>query len=310
MDMDDFLLSPDGEKQDHRSSFAYETAEVTRARELDRRGRCIEVLITVKTAPQPSRKYDDTVCVAGIALNPFRLVRLYPIAYRHLAQEKKFNKYAIISVKVQAPNNDLRIESLRIDPESIKILGHPLPWDRRAEIVSDTKQTTMCQLLDQVKDNRDGPSLGIVHVREAMNISFKISEGWTDKQLERLKQTEARKQQPKLWGSTAPDPPKLIAPPLIARLEYKCDNPKCSGHHQGILDWELRALMLKETYANQDSEKLRAAIRNNFLTIPSSRDRDLWVYVGNQHDPMKRKTFSVLGMFYPKKEYLPGSRLF
>ena len=45
-----------------------ETLEDARAR--DRLGREIEVLILVKTTPNPSATYEDTVCVAGLALAP------------------------------------------------------------------------------------------------------------------------------------------------------------------------------------------------------------------------------------------------
>jgi hypothetical protein len=34
------------------------------------------VLVTVKTYPHPSQKYDETVCTAGLALGLGRLIRL------------------------------------------------------------------------------------------------------------------------------------------------------------------------------------------------------------------------------------------
>ncbi|CAM3719201.1 hypothetical protein E4A47_04460 [Micrococcus flavus] len=37
-------------------------------KETDRRPKAARVLITVKATPQPSQKYGDTVCVAGIRL--------------------------------------------------------------------------------------------------------------------------------------------------------------------------------------------------------------------------------------------------
>ena len=44
--------------------------DISKARELDQLGREIDVLVVVKTAPIPSEKYKETVCVAGVALDP------------------------------------------------------------------------------------------------------------------------------------------------------------------------------------------------------------------------------------------------
>ena len=75
-----------------------ETLEDARAR--DRLGREIEVLILVKTTPTPSATYEDTVCVAGLALapGPLRWVRLYPVPFRHLHKSTRFTKSAALTV--------------------------------------------------------------------------------------------------------------------------------------------------------------------------------------------------------------------
>ncbi|RRD60723.1 hypothetical protein EII30_05595 [Leucobacter sp. OH1287] len=47
------------------------------------------VLITVKTSPNPSAKYGDTVCVAGIRTDreAYEWIRLYPVNFRWLSAE-------------------------------------------------------------------------------------------------------------------------------------------------------------------------------------------------------------------------------
>lgn len=47
-----------------------------------------KVLITVKSYPSPSRRYGETVCVAGVDLDSGRWVRLYPIPFRDLDKKK------------------------------------------------------------------------------------------------------------------------------------------------------------------------------------------------------------------------------
>lgn len=52
----------------------------------------LKVLITVKTYPIPSKKYDELVCTAGIT-DKGDLVRLYPINFRDLPFSKQYHKY-------------------------------------------------------------------------------------------------------------------------------------------------------------------------------------------------------------------------
>ena len=52
----------------------------------------MRVLITVKTHPIPSSKYDELVCTAGVT-ETGDFVRLYPINFRDLSYDKQYKKY-------------------------------------------------------------------------------------------------------------------------------------------------------------------------------------------------------------------------
>lgn len=73
----------------------------------------LEVLVTVKAAPNPSAKSGETVCVAGLGLSHGRLtsrwVRLYPINFRFLEQDQQFKKYDIIRVRATPATGDTRV---------------------------------------------------------------------------------------------------------------------------------------------------------------------------------------------------------
>jgi hypothetical protein len=60
----------------------------------------MRILITVKAAPNPSERYGETVCVAGLRLDLGHAgwVRLYPINFRDLESDSKFRKYDVVSV--------------------------------------------------------------------------------------------------------------------------------------------------------------------------------------------------------------------
>jgi len=51
-----------------------------------------KILITVKTYPTFSTKYQELVCTAGVNENG-EWRRLYPIPFRQLYKDKKYKKY-------------------------------------------------------------------------------------------------------------------------------------------------------------------------------------------------------------------------
>ena len=50
------------------------------------------VLILCKTYPSPSARYVETSCVAGIS-EAGELMRLYPVPFRLIQDEKQFKKW-------------------------------------------------------------------------------------------------------------------------------------------------------------------------------------------------------------------------
>jgi hypothetical protein len=75
-----------------------------------------EVMITVKTYPNPSETYGETVCVAGVRLDRGdpEWIRLYPVKFRNAEFDSQFKKYDVIRLNGtyhQATDN--RPESFR-----------------------------------------------------------------------------------------------------------------------------------------------------------------------------------------------------
>ena len=63
------------------------------------------VLITVKAYPLPSKKYGDLVCTAGV-LASGEWVRVYPIPFRMLPNERQFTKFQWIELDLERREND------------------------------------------------------------------------------------------------------------------------------------------------------------------------------------------------------------
>lgn len=84
-----------------------------------------KVLITVKTYPAISKKYDELVCTAGF-LEDGTWIRIYPIQFRKKSFDEQYKRYDWIEIDLIKNTSDFRKESYR--PVSydtgIKILGH------------------------------------------------------------------------------------------------------------------------------------------------------------------------------------------
>ncbi len=57
------------------------------------------ICILVKAYPQPSQKYEETVCCAGVTEDG-RFLRLYPIPYRRLKKEQQFQRFDWVEMHI------------------------------------------------------------------------------------------------------------------------------------------------------------------------------------------------------------------
>ena len=83
-----------------------------------------KVLITVMTYPHPSKKYQETVCTAGVTESG-EWIRLYPIDYRYRPGHQKFKKWQWIEVALgeRGHGSDQRVESR--EPDLIFVFDKP-----------------------------------------------------------------------------------------------------------------------------------------------------------------------------------------
>ena len=249
-----------------------------------------KILITVKAYPNPSKKYGETVCCAGIDLSNFQLVRLYPVPFRDLDSDKKFKKYSIIDVKCFPPSDDKRPESLRVDADSINITAlfdtEKGTWKKRKEIVLKVPIKSMCQVYRDAEQS--DLSLGLI---KPVEVSFE----WAKQSLSDQKAREACYAQLSLFNKQKKPIEEI---PLDFYYKFKCANvPECPGHKLSIIDWELRASYRSWRTKYPNEKILLEKIEQQWLEISNAEKRDVYFYVGN----MKRfrQTFMVLGVFYP-----------
>ncbi len=79
------------------------------------------VVILVKAVPNPSQKYGETVCCAGVTAEGQRK-RLYPIRFRHL-QDAKFKRWDWVKFQYRQPRGDTRPESCHVFEDRMDVDG-------------------------------------------------------------------------------------------------------------------------------------------------------------------------------------------
>src|SRR5882724_8635433 len=123
----------------------------------------LKVLITVKTYPIPSSRYDELVCTAGVT-ETGDFIRLYPVNFRDLPFSQQYKKYQWLEVDANKhTGRDSRKESYRPNCDSIRLRGEPIPsknnWADRAKYALAKKSQSMEELHTQQAADRT--SLGI-----------------------------------------------------------------------------------------------------------------------------------------------------
>jgi len=262
------------------------------------------ILITVKTYPKPSGKYGELVCTAGL-LEGENWVRIYPVNYKFLSDDRKYGKYSWIELDLMRNTKDFRPESYRpghgID-EDIKVigkLGTESQWAARKDYILKEVFTSMNELIKLAKSHQN-KSLAVYKPVEI--IDFVIEEDdreWKDKWLAQAKQGNFFEADPNnIRGER----------PLIQKLPYKYSykfigQGDTKPRKLSIEDWEIGALFwncLKRT--NGDETAANDLVRDKyFKTFREKRDLHLFLGTTLEHHGRSRNPFIIIGVFYPPK---------
>lgn len=258
--------------------------------------RTTDVLILVKAYPNLSRRYGEVACIAGIDLEAHRLIRLYPVPFRELAQDKQFSKYQTIRVELRVPSTDRRKESWRVDPDSLAILGPPLDtkkgWRARRSRVEGLIGGTMCETRAEVKTG--GATLKLIRPAKVADLIIE-SVGVDSEKSEMATQSVAQSSLLTIASEAALERKALEAIPYRFKYKYFCEFEGCKGHRQSIVDWEICALFR----AVKGDKNWKQLIRDKWLNEMCRSDKDTAFIVGNHSQ--YPQDFMVLGVWWPPK---------
>ncbi len=263
----------------------------------------LRVLITVKTYPIPSSKYDELVCTAGVTASG-EFIRLYPINFRDLPYIRQYRKYQWIEVDVEKHRGpDQRKESYRPRKDSIRTLGEPIDtnrgtWRDRSLIVLQKRSRSMEWLWDA--QTADNTSLGIIRPRRIHELTYTPAEPeWRPSQTQALRQA-------RIWEDRSASlvPPRKV--PFDFHYRFECEDERCNGHRMSIHDWEVGALFWRDVDQGHSHESAAEQVTKRFYDEICVEDRDTHFYVGTI---LNYANWIVLGLFYPKLiEPAPGDK--
>jgi hypothetical protein len=247
-----------------------------------------KILIVVKTYPNPSTKYYETVCTAGIT-SEGKWIRLYPVSYRELNETQQYNKYDWIEVDVRKQIKDNRPESYRLNDNTITIIGNAPAdhgWLNRKSYLIPLVNKSL-EELNQLKDSQN-ISLGLFKPREIKSFYWeKRDSKWTPAQ-------EAIQSQDRIFTKKLS---KLEKIPYSFHYYFYCNDDNCRGHHLIITDWEIYQAY-RSWNIQYPTEVTLEKMKNKWLNEIFSPTRDSYFIVGTTRQYNK---FIILGIFWPPK---------
>ena len=246
-------------------------------------------LITVRTYPVPSAKSIEASCTAAIT-DDGKWLRLFPVPYRLMDQEKRFTKWQWINVDL-IKAADTRPESYKINPDSITVgeaVGTQDGWRARRAIIEPLRGRSMCRIQHH-RDQHGSPTLGVVRPFQIKRLIIEDAEerDWSPEQLAILKQDTLFQKAPEQT---------LQKIPLDFRYEFRCGDIDCKGHTMLCTDWEMGEAYRR--WRTQYGANWESAFRNKFETEIIDKF-DTHFFVGTVHQYPSR--WIIVGLFYPPK---------
>lgn len=184
-----------------------------------------EAIILIKASPVIGQKHGETVCCAGLDLYG-NWLRMYPVSFRVLEDGKKFRRWDRVRFNWRKPDDDDRIESRRVDSQSLEIIGR-LPDKEKIQFLNKKIVTSLNKELEE------GRSLALL---KPQILDFEINAKSSMKLLEQQNKIDSYHSQEDLFLSKPAIPVKACPYEFI--YKYKTDDGERKGTCQ---DWETEA---------------------------------------------------------------------
>jgi hypothetical protein len=263
-----------------------------------------KVLITVKTYPTISSKYEELVCTAGFRENG-TWIRIYPVQFRKKSYNEQYKKYDWVELDLVKNDSDFRPESYRpcSFDSKIKILKHVNTannWAERKKFILGKIYRNLSELIAEAHDKNSCTSLAVFKPAEILDFTIEpVEREWNEAKLAKL---EAERLQGNLFEQ--PENPFKVVRKLPYRFSYIFKDNQAKQSQLMIEDWEIgqlywNCLAKHKGNENKACEDIRKKYFNDF-----AKTKDLYLFLGTAqlHHFVSRNPFMIIGTFHPKKE--------
>ncbi len=262
------------------------------------------VLIAVKTYPTLSEKYRELACTAGFREDG-SWIRLYPIPFRLLEEDKRYKKYQWIEADIAKNQGDPRPESYKITNRDTIELLNAVPseknWAERKRLIleKNTIHTDLAALISGA--HKDELSLAIF--KPASIEGFKIEEAPKDWPEDKLKKVLDGMKQAHLFEEEQDTAEFKIMPKLPYKFSYTFKDEKGKTSTLMIEDWEIGQLYwncVKHYGEKEAPQKVKEKYLDDF-----AKKKDLHLFLGTTREwHIRRATnpYVIIGTFHPPFE--------
>jgi hypothetical protein len=253
-----------------------------------------KILVVVKTYPNPSKKYQETVCTGGID-EENNWIRLYPIRFRAKQKDQQYKKYDWIEVDLVRNVKDFRPESYHLSDlygniDILDSIGTEDKWRERKKYVLHKVYHSQGSLISDAYHEDINTSLATFKPSEIIKPFCKPAKEreWSTKEMTIMEQQDIFENNEKTV---------LRKIPFKFYYQFKDSDNKQSD--MLVLDWEIYQLYWK-CYDSLKNEKI--AIEKVLEKMRYLSRRDLYLILGTTLEFHRRKAhnpFTIVGLFYP-----------
>ena len=236
------------------------------------------ILVTVKTYPELSKTYGETVCTAGLREDG-TWVRLYPVPFRRLGEQEQYRLYDWITCPLTKHTGDGRPESYRPTGE-IERVDHVSTsdnWRERRELLLRRPQVyrSLAELIQAAKDN----VVSLAAFKPARVIDFVWEAADREWDPGKLEAVRAITSQPDLFDDQSWRRTFQIVDKVPYNFYYRIEDADGRTSQMRILEWQLGALYrncvrLTEGDERKALAKVKQKYFDQFLTT------DLHLFLG------------------------------
>lgn len=267
-----------------------------------------KVLITVKAYPAISKKYNETVCTAGIT-EEGKWVRIYPIPFRQLDYDKQFKKYEWVELDLEMNKSDFRPETFRPKDLYLKdMVSHGQiksdggAWTERRKFVLKKVYTNLAHLIAEAKNKNICTSLAVFKPMNIVDFTYKETEReWKKEKIDYLK---SKKLQLNLFDNA--DEEDISQFEVVNKLPYKFSFSFLDDAGETaklmIEDWETGMLFWNSlSKHNGDEQKACEDVKKKYFD-DFAKTKDYYFFLGTTklHHYIAPNPFVIIGDFRPK----------